>query len=560
MNHLSWKLEQTQTRWRIQASQTRFWVQQGLGLWTCCALVVLLLGCLSPVRRSMMVLWVWSSVTPLKTIAWHGARYDAREFAAWLSRTVYNGTPGEWFVWTLLVGSLPVVIAGLIGWWYLRRPTLDVRHIRGAELLTRAALQARMQHDGGPPGVEIAGVRIPEALHRTHMLVCGATGSGKSITIRGVVRQIMERAEPCILVDPEGELTQEFYSPERGDHLLNPLDARFPGWSPWAECETAEDRESQAASLFPLTPTMSETSTYYHRCARIIYRALLESLPQQDPQQMLALLADPEALCKCLAGTEAAGLLKGQLRFGMISTVQIACACFRALSVGQAGWSARGWIQNRRGWCFLTWREEDKESVLPLVSLWLDLLSQRLLSSALAPQETTWMVIDELAVLKVQPNLQQLLNRGRKRGVGVVLGFQDVLQLEALYGKAITANMLDQPTTQLLLRTGNGPTQQWCTDRIGRQEVERTMESETVGPENVRDSISRNPTRKEEPVVMGAEFGILPNLRGYLKVAHYGAARVDIPYVGMEARHPAFVAKGIPGRTPSVVSTRRRAV
>jgi len=146
-------------------------------------------------------------------------------------------------------------------------------------------------------------------------------------------------------------------------------------------------------------------------------------------------------------------------------------------------------------------------------------------------------------VLKAQPNLQQLLNRGRKRGIAVVLGFQDVLQLYALYGKAIVANMLDQPATRLLLRTNNGETQRWCAEDIGRREVERPLESETVGPEHVRDAINRSHPRKEEPAVMGSQFGMLPNLSGYLKVAHYGAAPVTIPYVAGVERQPAFVER-----------------
>ncbi len=546
MTTISWRLEQLQTRVRIQASQSRFWLQHACGLWLVCAGVSLVLGLSSPERKAHLGMWLWASLVPLKTVVWRGARYNARELAAWLSTTVYGGTPSEWLTWALLVGFVPVCAVGLVGWWYLRRSEPDERHIRGAEVLTRDALQTRLRQHGDKPGMQIATMTIPRDFHRTHFLLCGATGSGKSVTIRQMLRQIARYDEPCILVDPEGEFTQEFYSPERGDHLLNPVDARFPGWDPWGECENEADMEAQAASVFPLTPTMNETSTYYHRCARVIYRALLAHAPTRDPQQIPTLLADPEELLTHIDGTDAAALLGARAsdtRQGMLSTLQIACACFRYLHPSPQPWSAREWVQQRRGWCFLTFREEDKEIALPLVSLWLDSLSRRLLSSGLHPTQTTWLVIDELAVLKAQPNLQQLLNRGRKRGMAVVLGFQDVLQLYALYGKAMVANMLDQPATRLLLRTNNGETQRWCAEDIGRREVERAMESETAGPENVRDAINRSHSRKEEPAVMGSQFGMLPNLSGYLRVAPYGAAPVTIPYVEVVERQPAFVGR-----------------
>lgn len=567
MNTVSWRIEQLQTRVRIQASQSRFVLRHACGLWAVCAGLTLLIGLSSRERTEHLGIWLWSSLMPLKTVVWYGARYNARELSLWLSNTVYGGTPSEWITWALLVGFVPVCVLGVVGWWYVKRPEPEARHIRGAELVTRDALQARLRQHGGQPGLQIATVTIPRELHRTHFLVCGATGSGKTVTIRQLLRQLTTYDEPCIVVDPEGEFTQEFYTPERGDHLLNPLDARFSGWDPWSECENEADMEAQAASLFPLTPTMSETSTYYHRCARVIYRAILAQAPSHDPQQIPLLLADPEELLNYIDGTDAAALLGARAndtRQGMLSTLQIACACFRYLHVSPQPWSAREWVRQRRGWCFLTFREEDKEIALPLVSLWLDSLSRRLLSSGLHPAQTTWMVIDELAVLKAQPNLQQLLNRGRKRGMAVVLGFQDVLQLYALYGKAIVANMLDQPATRLLLRTNNGETQRWCAEDIGRREVERAMESETVGPENVRDAINRSHPRKEEPVVMGSQFGMLPNLNGYLKVAHYGAAPVTIPYVEMVERQPAFVERVTAAewllRTPErkVVSQKRQ--
>lgn len=560
MNTVSWRIEQLQTRLRMQASQGRFWLQKACGLWLVCACLALLCGLSSQERKTHLGIWLWSSLVPLKSVVWRGERYNARELAMWLSRTVYDGTPGEWMTWAVLIGVLPVCVVGLVGWWYVRKPESDGQYIRGAELLPRDVLQARLRRSGGKAGLQLATVTLPREVDRSHFLICGATGSGKSVTIRHLLRQIATSDEPGIVVDPEGELTQEFYEPARGDVLLNPLDARFPGWNPWSECESEADMEAQAASLFPLTPTMNETSTYYHRCARVIYRALLASAPIRDPQQLPPLLANPDALLECLEGTDAAALLGSRAsdsRHGMLSTLQIACACFRYLPPSPQPWSARAWATTRRGWCFLTFREMDKEAVLPLVSLWLDSLSQHLLNSALHPPQTTWVVIDELAVLKAQRNLEQLLNRGRKRGIAVVLGFQNVLQLYAVYGQAMVSSMLDMPATRLLLRTNNGETQRWCAEDIGKREVVRAVESETVGPENMRDAISRSHQRREEATVMGSEFGVLPNLQGYLKVAHYGATQVRIPYMELVTRQPAFVGRVPSVETPTIRAERR---
>ncbi len=433
---------------------------------------------------------------------------------------------------------------------YVNRPEPGEQHIRGTELLSKEELQGRFPVKGG---IKIAGVQIPLNLHRNHFLICGATGSGKTVTIRHMLRQITNTGEPGIVVDPEGEFVREFYSPERGDYLLNPLDARCPGWTPWAECENGPDREAQAASLFPVTPEMNEAAAYYRQLARLAYCKILEKLPTHDPCLIPQLLAQPDKLTKLI----------GPMVKGVETTLQIACTSFRHLTPADRSWSAREWVRKQEGWCFLTFREAEKDAVLPLISLWLESLTRRLLNSDLSPEKTTWVVIDELAVLQAQPTLVSLINRGRKRGVAVTIGFQDVLQLYAMYGKEQASNMLDQPATRLLLRTNNGETQRWCSGDIGRRQVLRPFESETAGPENVRDSISRSFQRPEEAAVMGSQFGMLPNLSGYLKVAHYGAARVQVPYVGMlgVGRQPAFIERATPvGQQPEQgkVSRKRR--
>lgn len=532
MNTVSFRLEQIQTRARMQASQVRFLFQCAGGLYVVSLVSVLLVALSRRAPLDYAGLWLWVNLGLFHTVTWGGYRYATSQMVPWLNTTVYNGTPIEWLIWAMIFACLPVLIAACVGWWYVHRPASDTRHIRGAEMFTSAQLHARLPR---PAGVTIAGVTIPAKLHREHLQICGSTGSGKSVVIRDLLRQIAQREEPCLVFDPDGEFTQEFYSPERGDYLLNPLDARFSGWNPWAECLTEADVDAQAASLFPLLPTMNGTTTaYYHRLARVAYREMLAEITSHDPQDI------PQFIEDALANRP------NPKREGTLSTMQIACDFLRHMRQSDTPWLAREWIEQRRGWCFFTFREQDKASVLPFVSLCLDSISRYLLTGAMHPTETTWMVIDELATLGTLESLPELFPRARKRGVGIIAGFQNVLQLNALYGKDLTASMLDQPSTRLFLRTSNYETQQWCANIIGREEVERIQESETVGPEHVRDSINRAQPRKEESVFMPSQFGVMPELSGVLKVGHYGSAPVTFPYVEKIINHPAFVGHVAP--------------
>jgi hypothetical protein len=174
---------------------------------------------------------------------------------------------------------------------------------------------------------------------------------------------------------------------------------------------------------------------------------------------------------------------------GVISTLQIALMGFRFLPPESSQtWSARAWQEQRPEWLFLPCRESERAAVSSLQTLWLDALIRRLLDTALAraQRECVWIVIDELATLRRLQHLEDILTRGRKRGVAVVMGFQAVPQLRKLYGRDTTATLLAAPAVKLLLRTGEPETARWCSDAIGNREVIRPVESETAGPEDRR--------------------------------------------------------------------------
>jgi len=71
-----------------------------------------------------------------------------------------------------------------------------------------------------------------------------------------------------------------------------------------------------------------------------------------------------------------------------------------------------------------------------LQSLWLDMLILKLQAGERQPgQNRVWMILDELASLNALPQLHSALTKQRKSDNPIVLGFQGMSQLDALYGK-----------------------------------------------------------------------------------------------------------------------------
>src|SRR5262249_34580718 len=101
----------------------------------------------------------------------------------------------------------------------------------------------------GPVNRHTLSIRSQE--ENSHFLLMGDTGTGKSSLIRQLLEQVDRRNEAAIVYDPALESTPQFFKPERGDQILNPLDTRMPYWSPGDEIQHRAEAMAFAKALFP---------------------------------------------------------------------------------------------------------------------------------------------------------------------------------------------------------------------------------------------------------------------------------------------------------------------
>ena len=198
------------------------------------------------------------SLSP-KAIAegWGEVAYGAPEkvpadaLAKALREHVYDGVSVWWLLGRAMLNSLAVLILVYLLCLQMklsfgRRHKQEERHGRrtkGPELA--AALRWRSAKTDGirfrlrfenrylqwlPFGASYC---IPKRLEASHILMMGDTGSGKSNAIRQLLRQVRDRGESAIVYDPAMDFVSEFYSPGRGDLILNPLDQRCPLLESW---------------------------------------------------------------------------------------------------------------------------------------------------------------------------------------------------------------------------------------------------------------------------------------------------------------------------------------
>jgi len=495
-------------------------------------------------------------------LAWQTLRYDHDELRTQLRVWIYADQSLSDLVRLPLLTMVAVLVAGLLvaiphdlQWARSRR---HGRRLKGPELVSVRRFNRRTHANGiafaqrsnmvaRGLGV-LSTLKIPRALESSHLLIMGDSGTGKSALIRQLLAQLEARGDTAIVYDPALEYTPQFYTPDRGDVILNPLDARSPAWSPGDELRHDAEALTLATSLFP---DRVNENPFFTEGPRRIFAHLLTFRPSAD--ELAAWLCHDEELERRVHGTPYASIIDRRApaqRGGVLATLNMVADTLKLLpqATETAGrWSASAWARDRQGWIFLTSTPETRTRLVPLTSLWLDMLVLRLMTRGQPIQRAVWFVLDELASLQRLPQLHTAVTENRKSNNPVVLGFQGRSQLETRYGHDAEA-MLSQPATKIFLRTSEPRAAKWISDTIGEIEIERLRESRSKGRQDQR---SYGLERQVEPLVMPSEISGLPSLHGYLKLENL-VVRLDFPYVELPARQPAFVERPIAPAPPTM--------
>jgi type IV secretory pathway TraG/TraD family ATPase VirD4 len=493
-------------------------------------------------------------------LQWQRERYDNAKLHELLAHWIYQDQTLTDLAKPALWGGLGVFLVGLVVAIpkdaARKRERKEGRRLKGPELVTVKEFNRRNRSDGigfvqqertlkqrlfG----EVLSLTLPRRIESSHILIMGDSGTGKSALIRKILLDVEVRGEAAIVYDPALEYTPQFYSPERGDAILNPLDTRMPYWSPRDEVGHESETITLAASLFP---DRYNDNSFFVEGPRKIFAHLLTFRP--EPEELVWWMCHEEEIDKRVRGTEYAAMIDKQApqqRSGVLASLNMVADSMKLLpreKETSARWSARAWSQERRGWLFITSTPETRKRLVPLTSLWLDMLVLRLMNQGQTSPLPVWFVLDELASLQKLPQLHTAITENRKSNNPVVLGFQGRSQLETRYGHEAEA-MLSQPATKIFLRTSEPRSAKWISDTIGEQEIERIRESRSSGhyPQH-RKSKSYNLEREVRPLVMASEITGLRDLHGYLKNGNE-VVRMSFPYIELPERQPKFIQRAM---------------
>jgi hypothetical protein len=490
----------------------------------------------------------------------------AKELQAYLRDTIYDGD-SAWLIFLRPVLYLIALVLFLYALWIMFGHRLRVsrkqeqrhgRRTKGPELAS--ALRWRGTKTDGirfslrfedallrwlPFGPSY---RIPKRLEANHILMMGDTGSGKSNAIRQLLRQVREREESAIVYDPAMDFVSEFYSPARGDLILNPLDQRCPYWGLGDEIDRDETAATIAAAFLPEKEYEKE---FFTDGPRRILAHLLKRKPQ--PRDILRMMADPSRIEAAVKGTPLAALLDSGApaqRAGVLASLNMVADSLELLPEWEhtrPTFATAEWYTARKRWVFLTSTPAYRAKILPLHSVWLDLFILRMMGYCEDhTAKPVWFVLDELASLNKLPQLHTAVTENRKYGNPVVVGFQGRSQLEKRYGQDAEA-MLSQPATKLFFKTTEPRAAKWISDAIGEVEVERLKESRSMKLLGSRKSYAMEIATK--PLVMASEISGLEPLHGFIKQENK-VVPVYFQFARKHGRQPEFIERKLPEIAP----------
>lgn len=414
--------------------------------------------------------------------------------------------------------------------WGLRSKSDDSSHLRGTRLVTGQQLQQILKSEEAD--ITIGLQKYPRRIENLHLLITGATGTGKSVAISEMLDGIEKRGDRVFLADAGGNFLKNRYNAKRGDIVLNPFDARCPSWSPLAEMQGDWDADRIAKSIVPEGDGASrEWNEYARTFVSAVLRYTWRANGTNAEISRLGLVSGTEELRAIFAGTPAAALV-AEGNDKMLASVRAIAGTYLSPfqyldpNAGRNGFSLQKFASDDggRGWVFCTFRDDQLATLRPLIACFTDIVSTAILSLDADPNRKFWLILDEFASLGKVSSIYDFLTKARKAGGRAVIGLQSVAQLRDAYGRDGAQTLLSCLSSKLVLRCPDPETAEIMSKALGEQQFVRVVQSGGWSASSgVNDSSGHHENWQQqvatERVVLPSDLQKLPDLTGYLDLA-----------------------------------------
>ncbi len=411
-------------------------------------------------------------------------------------------------------------------------PPRPLEHVRGRRMLTapEALILASRALPPGDRGVFWGGAPLPSSAATTHFMVVGATGSGKTLTIRLLMQEVLPQigrglGHRALVYDAKRDLLSVLHGMRLGCPIvtLHPFDHRCAAWDMAADITSPAAARQVATILIPQEKHSAQP--FFADAARHLLTGVLIALLKTAPghwtlRDALLVLKSRGRLRELLElHPETASLTQyfepEHTFLCIMSTLATKLAPYEYIA---AAWSRAGARVSLRQWLheesiLVLGNDETTRSALdPLNRVLFRRLVELTLNQPDSETRRTWVFLDEAREAGNLDGLARLLTKGRSKGACVVLGFQDIEGLRDAYGERVANEITGQCCHKAILRLESPQTAQWAAEVIGAAErlEYRDNASAAVGSQGGTAGHTTTEQLTKREVVLPSELMELP--------------------------------------------------
>lgn len=425
-------------------------------------------------------------------------------------------------------------------------------HLRGRDILETKEFEEILKKEGKASHLKVAGIPLINGTETSHILLSGAPGTGKSTTIYEMMKLIRERGDRAITYSPSGDFIERYF--EDGDHVFNPFDIRCKSWNLWDECSHSYQFDMLAEAMVPASNSGDQ---FWNNAARQLISSILSKMKERgnnDLKDFLNILIDLElsSLHSFLSGSSAAALIEPEnpkMAASIRSTAVIYAQSFRFiedLQNKEESFNIRNWVSDDSGsdWVYLMAKPDQISSTRPLLSAWLEIFTNSIMSLPTSMDRRIWLILDELPSLNKIPSLGNFLAQSRKYGGCGIIAFQQFSQLKERYGMDGAESLAGLCATWVCMRQNDPETARWIAQSFGEKEIKELQHGLSYGASDIRDGENLNLNRKKIEIILPSQIGSLNNLEGYIRLpGDFPVAHFKLDYKKSDIKSEAFIPR-----------------
>jgi len=141
--------------------------------------------------------------------------------------------------------------------------------------------------------------------------------------------------------------------------------------------------------------------------------------------------------------------------------------CFEYMAGVEGDFSIKKWLDEGRGWIYVTNYAEVQDTLRPVLTLFIDILGKRLLSLKDDYHRRVFIILDELGTLQRLSTIVQLLTLSRSKGGSVWIGIQDIGQIDKLYTEPLRQAMVNACGMTVVFSVAEPETAAFLSKKIG---------------------------------------------------------------------------------------------